>query len=101
MKTVVTGELGADIARSFNVQVVETLTGFKYIGEKISQWADDINHDFVMGYEESYGYLVGTHAQDKDAVVIVLPSDMETVVLLKSLQEMSLSLSSSLPERVM
>lgn len=69
VKTVVTGELGADIARSFNVQVVETLTGFKYIGEKISQWADDINHDFVMGYEESYGYLVGTHAQDKDAVV--------------------------------
>lgn len=69
VKTVVTGELGADIARSFNVQVVETLTGFKYIGEKISQWADDINHDFVMGYEESYGYLVGTHARDKDAVV--------------------------------
>lgn len=69
VKTVVTGELGADIARSFRIQVVETLTGFKYIGEKISRWAADHTHEFVLGYEESYGYLVGTHAQDKDAVV--------------------------------
>lgn len=69
VKTVVTGELGAEIARSFGVQVVETLTGFKYIGEKISQWEKDPHHDFVLGYEESYGYLAGTHAQDKDAVV--------------------------------
>lgn len=69
VKTVVTGELGAEIARSFGVQVVETLTGFKYIGEKISQWEKDPHHDFILGYEESYGYLAGTHAQDKDAVV--------------------------------
>lgn len=69
VKTVVTGELGADIARSFHVQVIETLTGFKYIGEKISRWAEDKTHEFVLGYEESYGYLVGTHARDKDAVV--------------------------------
>lgn len=72
VKTVVTGELGADIARAKGVQVVETLTGFKYIGEKITQYMNDISHDFVMGYEESYGYLVGTHAQDKDAVVAAL-----------------------------
>ena len=69
VKTVVTGELGAEIGRHFGIQVVETLTGFKYIGEKISQWEKDPHHDFVIGYEESYGYLVGTHAQDKDAVV--------------------------------
>ena len=69
IKTVVTGELGADIARAKGVQVEETLTGFKYIGEKISQYEKDPSHEFVMGYEESYGYLTGTHAQDKDAVV--------------------------------
>lgn len=69
IKTIVTGELGADIARKHGVQVEETLTGFKYIGEKISQYTDDPSHEFLMGYEESYGYLVGTHAQDKDAVV--------------------------------
>ena len=69
VKTVVTGELGAEIAKGFGVQIVETLTGFKYIGEKISQWETDPAHDFVLGYEESYGYLAGTHAQDKDAVV--------------------------------
>jgi phosphoglucomutase len=72
IKTVVTGDLGAEIARRQGVQVVETLTGFKYIGEKITQYRNDTNHDFVMGYEESYGYLVGTHAQDKDAVVAAM-----------------------------
>lgn len=72
VKTVVTGELGADIARAHGVQVEETLTGFKYIGEKISQYETDPEHDFLMGYEESYGYLVGTHAQDKDAVVAAM-----------------------------
>lgn len=72
VKTVVTGELGADIARDFHVHVVETLTGFKYIGEKISQWKEDPFHDFILGYEESYGYLAGVHAQDKDAVVTAM-----------------------------
>ena len=72
VKTVVTGELGGEIARSFGVKVVETLTGFKYIGEKISEWEKDSDHQFVLGYEESYGYLVGTHAQDKDAVVAAM-----------------------------
>ncbi len=72
VKTVVTGELGADIVRDFHVHVVETLTGFKYIGEKISQWKEDPFHDFILGYEESYGYLAGVHAQDKDAVVTAM-----------------------------
>lgn len=69
VKTVVTGELGAEIGRRYGLKIVETLTGFKYIGEKISQWEKDPAHDYFFGYEESYGYLAGTHAQDKDAVV--------------------------------
>lgn len=72
VKTVVTGDLGAAIAKNKGVRVIETLTGFKYIGDKITKFANDVKQDFVMGYEESYGYLVGTHAQDKDAVVAAL-----------------------------
>lgn len=68
MKTVVTGELGAAIARAKGCQVVETLTGFKYIGDKITEYEHDPAHTFFFGYEESYGCLVGTYAQDKDAV---------------------------------
>lgn len=68
LKTVVTGELGAAIARAKGCQVVETLTGFKYIGDKITEYEQDPAHDFFFGYEESYGCLVGTYAQDKDAV---------------------------------
>lgn len=68
IKTIVTGELGADIARAKGVQVEETLTGFKYIGEKITAYENDPAKDFIVGYEESYGYLIGTHARDKDAV---------------------------------
>ncbi len=76
VKTIVTSELGAEIARSKGLAVFSTLTGFKYIGEKISQFEQakaegdtKRDYDFVFGYEESYGYLAGTHARDKDAVV--------------------------------
>lgn len=72
VKTVVTSELGAEIARSHGLTVFSTLTGFKYIGEKITQFeaaAPGQDYTFVLGYEESYGYLAGTHARDKDAVV--------------------------------
>lgn len=62
VKTVVTGDLGARIAADQGVAVKEVLTGFKYIGALM----DD---DFVFGYEESFGYLTGRHARDKDAVV--------------------------------
>ena len=72
VKTIVTGELGAAVARSKGVQVVDTLTGFKYIGEKITEYERTKEYEFIMGYEESYGYLVGTHAQDKDAVVAAM-----------------------------
>lgn len=69
VKTIVTSELGANIGRSFGLQVEETLTGFKYIGDKINKYEATGTQEFVIGYEESYGYLVGTHARDKDAVV--------------------------------
>lgn len=76
IKTVVTSELGADIARNYGIKVFSTLTGFKYIGEKITQFEkaklegnEEQNFDFLFGYEESCGYLIGTHARDKDAIV--------------------------------
>ena len=69
VKTIVTSEFGADIAKKHGLQVVDTLTGFKFIGDRMNRYEKDRTHDFVMGYEESYGYLVGTHARDKDAVV--------------------------------
>ncbi|MBO5494787.1 MAG: phospho-sugar mutase [Eubacterium sp.] len=69
VKTIVTSELGANIGRSYGLQVEETLTGFKYIGDKINKYEESGEREFVIGYEESYGYLVGTHARDKDAVV--------------------------------
>lgn len=69
VKTIVTSELGANIARKNGLIVEETLTGFKYIGDKINKYEDTGKQEFVIGYEESYGYLVGTHARDKDAVV--------------------------------
>lgn len=69
VKTIVTSELGANIGRKFGLQIEETLTGFKYIGDKINRYEQTGEQEFVLGYEESYGYLVGIHARDKDAVV--------------------------------
>lgn len=69
VKTIVTSELGANIGRKFGLNIDETLTGFKYIGDKINKYLASGNREFVIGYEESYGYLVGTHTRDKDAVV--------------------------------
>ncbi|MGN0573510.1 MAG: phospho-sugar mutase [Acutalibacteraceae bacterium] len=68
VKTIVTSGLGSAIAEKYGVKTVQTLTGFKYIGEKICLWEDNGEHTFIFGYEESYGYLAGTHARDKDAV---------------------------------
>lgn len=76
VKTIVTSELGAKIASHYGVETLNTLTGFKFIGEKINEFEINSNSDdvktFIMGYEESYGYLVGTHARDKDGVVSAL-----------------------------
>ena len=69
IKTIVTTELFAAICKSHDVTCFNVLTGFKYIGQLMEAWARDGGHSFVFGAEESYGYLVGTHARDKDAVV--------------------------------
>lgn len=68
IKTIVTSELGRVIASSYGVETVETLTGFKYIGEKIREMKQAGDKQFLFGYEESYGYLIGDFARDKDAV---------------------------------
>ncbi|RBW68874.1 phospho-sugar mutase [Bacillus taeanensis] len=68
LKTIVTSEIGRDIATSFNLPTVDTLTGFKFIGEKIKEFETSGDHTFLFGYEESYGYLIGDFVRDKDAV---------------------------------
>lgn len=72
IKTIVTSEFGADIAKANNVEVINVLTGFKFIGEKIKSFEKKNDNTYLFGYEESYGYLVGTHARDKDGVVASL-----------------------------
>ena len=69
VKTIVTTNLADKIAKSYGMTVYDVLTGFKFIGEKIKEWEGSGKHTFMVGYEESYGYLSGTHARDKDAVV--------------------------------
>lgn len=69
IKTIVTSELGANIARAYGATVFNTLTGFKFIGEKINEFEEKNEYNFLFGYEESYGYLAGTFVRDKDAVI--------------------------------
>lgn len=63
IKTIVTTDIIFDMAKEYGAEVKEVLTGFKYIGEALEE-----TEDYLLGLEESYGYLVGTHARDKDAV---------------------------------
>lgn len=72
VKTIVTTELSRRIAGHYNVEMLEVLTGFKFIGEKIRQLDDTGLKQYLFGFEESYGYLAGTHARDKDAVVAAM-----------------------------
>lgn len=69
VKTIVTSDLGAVIAKYFGVTTIETLTGFKYIGEKIADFELKGDYNFIFGYEESHGYLAGTFVRDKDAII--------------------------------
>ncbi len=74
IKTIVTSELVRAIANHYQIGCLDVLTGFKYVGEKIAQWeeekkADIATHHFILATEESYGYLIGTHVRDKDAIV--------------------------------
>ncbi|HIS62023.1 MAG TPA: phospho-sugar mutase [Candidatus Scybalomonas excrementigallinarum] len=70
--TIVSGKMAKEIAKAYDVTLIETLTGFKYIGEQIKLFEQKKNYEFLFGYEESYGCLVGTHARDKDAIVAVM-----------------------------
>lgn len=69
VKSFVSTGMAKAICQSFGVELFETPVGFKFIGEKIKLWERDKSHTFVFGFEESCGYLRGTHARDKDAVV--------------------------------
>ncbi len=68
LKTIVTSELGRVIADAFHLKTIDTLTGFKFIGEKIAEFEETGAQTFLFGYEESYGYLIGDFVRDKDAV---------------------------------
>ena len=68
IKTIVTTELSAAIAKAYGVEMMNVLTGFKYIGEKMTEFEKTGAHTYLYGFEESYGCLVGTHARDKDGV---------------------------------
>lgn len=72
IKTIVTSELGEVITKHYGASVENTLTGFKYIGEKMTRYEQTGEKTFLFGYEESYGYLTGTYARDKDAIVASL-----------------------------
>lgn len=70
VKSFVTTQLAADIGKEYGVEVIDVLTGFKYIGETIGRLEAEGEEDrFILGFEESYGYLSGTYVRDKDAVV--------------------------------
>lgn len=68
IKTIVTSDIGRTIAEHHGIQTMDTLTGFKFIGEKIHEFEQTGQHSFIFGYEESYGYLIGDFVRDKDAV---------------------------------
>ena len=67
--TIVSTDLLSVIAKEYGIACFELLTGFKYIGELIHKWEQDHSHQFLFGAEESYGFLMGTHSRDKDAIV--------------------------------
>ena len=69
--TIVTSEFGATIAKSFGMDVVSTLTGFKFIGEQ-AKLIEDTDYEFMFGYEESYGYVIKDVVRDKDAIQALL-----------------------------
>ena len=72
IKTIVTSNLADEIAKGHNVQLIEVLTGFKYIGQQILNFETTGKGTYLFGFEESYGCLIGTHARDKDAIVATM-----------------------------
>ncbi|MFD4705106.1 phospho-sugar mutase [Gottfriedia sp. NPDC058432] len=72
LKTIVTSEIGRVIAQNYGIDTIDTLTGFKFIGEKIKEFEQTGEYKFQFGYEESYGYLIRDFVRDKDAVQSVI-----------------------------
>ena len=72
VSTIVSSNLAAAIAKEYNLKFIETLTGFKYIGEQIKLFEQNNTYQYMFGFEESYGCLAGTYARDKDSVVAVM-----------------------------
>ena len=73
IKTIVTTSMIYPVAKDYGVNVIDVLTGFKFIGEKIREFEEnDYYNEYIFGFEESYGYLAGTYARDKDAVVAAM-----------------------------
>lgn len=70
--TIVSGKMAAAVCREYGVELIETLTGFKYIGEQIRLFEENGDREYLFGFEESYGCLVGTNSRDKDAVGAVM-----------------------------
>lgn len=72
IKTIVSSNMANEIAKYHHIHLIEVLTGFKYIGEQIKFFEKNKNYEYLFGYEESYGCLLGTHVRDKDAVGAVM-----------------------------
>jgi phosphoglucomutase len=69
IKTIVTTEMAAAVAKAYSIELIDVLTGFKYIGEKIKEFEETNSNTYLFGFEESYGYLAGDFVRDKDAVI--------------------------------
>lgn len=72
IKSIVSSTMAKELAKEYKLKLIEVLTGFKYIGEKIKEFETSNEYTYEFGYEESYGCLVGTHSRDKDAIVAVM-----------------------------
>lgn len=72
IKTIVTSNMADEIANSYGIQLIEVLTGFKFIGQQILGFEKSGKGTYLFGFEESYGCLIGTHARDKDAIVATM-----------------------------
>lgn len=70
--TIVSSNMAGAITKEYGIKLIEVLTGFKYIGEQMKNFEKTHEYEYLFGYEESYGCLIGTHARDKDAIVAVM-----------------------------
>ena len=84
IKSIVSTDMVNDIAADYGVEVMDVLTGFKFIGEKITEFEKTGEKEFILGFEESLGYLIGKHARDKDAAVA---AGLAAIMTLKYQQE--------------